>query len=54
MEEAGAGRLRMSTFGRRASEVDDHGFALEQAHQVCRLLPLSDSHLVTKSVKTAQ
>lgn len=48
VEEAGAGRLRMSTFGRGASEVDDHGFATEQAHQVRRLLPLSDSHLVTR------
>lgn len=54
VEEASAGRLRMSTFGRGASEVDDHGFATEQAHQVRRLLPLSDSHLVTKSAKTAQ
>lgn len=48
VEEAGAGRLRMSAFGRGASEVDDHGFATEHAHQVRRLLPLSDSHLVTR------
>lgn len=50
VEEASTGRLRLSLFGCGASEVDDHGFALEQAHQVCWLLPLSHPHLV-KSVR---
>lgn len=50
VEEASAAGLRLSTFAWRSSLVDDHGFALEQAHQVWRLLALSHSHLWMKSL----
>lgn len=45
VEEASGGSLRLATLSAGASAVDDHGFALEQAHQVWRLLALSHSHL---------
>lgn len=51
VEEASAAGQRLSTFAWRSSAVDDHGFALEQAHQVWRLLALSHSHLWMKSLK---
>lgn len=48
VEEAGGAGLRLSTFAGCSSAVDDHGLALEQAHQVGRLLALGHSHLRDK------
>lgn len=45
MEEAGAAHAALAPLARGAAQVDDHGLALEQAHQVGRLLALSDTHL---------
>lgn len=45
VEEASGGSMRLATLSAGASTVDDHGFALEQAHQVRRLLALGHSHL---------
>lgn len=51
VEEASAAGLRLSTFAWCSSTVDNHGFALEQAHQVWRFLTLSHSHLWTSGQK---
>lgn len=48
MEEAGGAGLGLPIFPGRSSTVNDHGFALEDAHQVGGLLTLSHSHLWTE------
>lgn len=49
VEEACVGSLHLSTFTWCSSAMDNHGFALKQAHQVGRLLALSHSHLWMKA-----
>lgn len=48
VEEASGSGLRLAARPAGAATVDDHGFALEEAHQVRRLLALSHSHLEFK------